>query len=395
MHHTLFTIPGLGWEIPSYGFMMMLGFLTAIWWATRRATRSQANPDVILNCGFVALIAGVVGARLMYVVHYWERVEVPGDTAATIMNIVNVRQGGLEFYGGFILATVVTLLYLVLWRHSVRWYLDIMAPSAMVGLAFGRTGCFLNGCCWGGVCSLPWAVAFPAGSPAATQHWVHGHMHTPPALVYTSPDGQSMPLHRDSLAATAEEVAAADAAEAAARAAYEDVRAQYAGDESAAAVAAKREAARKLVLAEQELGDIRAVMDRYGLSLAEVQMVAQQYHSAPVHPTQLYSVVAAVLLALLLDQLYWRRKRDGVVIFTLLAIQPVARYLLEVIRSDNPVDTFGFTISQAIALALTVIGLGGLILIRYLPPRSPRARAWEPPPDAGKKKNSAPASAGG
>ena len=58
MMHTLFRIPGLEHDVPAYGFMMMLGFFAAIIWATKRAEKSQADPDVILNCGFIALIAG-------------------------------------------------------------------------------------------------------------------------------------------------------------------------------------------------------------------------------------------------------------------------------------------------------------------------------------------------
>ncbi len=71
MMPTLFDVPILGWPIRGYGFMLMLGFLSAIWMAAKRAQRVKADPDIILNVGFIALLGGVVGARVFYVVHYW------------------------------------------------------------------------------------------------------------------------------------------------------------------------------------------------------------------------------------------------------------------------------------------------------------------------------------
>jgi hypothetical protein len=64
----------------------------------------------------------------------------------------------------------------------------------------------------------------------------------------------------------------------------------------------------------------------------------------------------------------------------MLLIEPWTRYILETIRADNPVDTFQFTISQFIALMISLIGLAGLIGLQYAKPRSPRAKLWEPPP---------------
>jgi len=53
MRPVLFTIPFLNRDVPGYGVMLMVGFLVAIWWAARRAAKSGADPDVILNCGFI------------------------------------------------------------------------------------------------------------------------------------------------------------------------------------------------------------------------------------------------------------------------------------------------------------------------------------------------------
>ena len=81
MYPTMFKIPMPDWipgffhssgDVKSYGVMMMIAFLTGIWLACRRAYRSQGNPDVVLNLGFIALVFGVAGARAMFVIHYWE-----------------------------------------------------------------------------------------------------------------------------------------------------------------------------------------------------------------------------------------------------------------------------------------------------------------------------------
>ena len=111
-----------------------------------------------------------------------------------------------------------------------------------------------------------------------------------------------------------------------------------------------------------------------------------------MHPTQPYSTITALLIALFLNALYWRRTRDGQVICALFLIEPLSRWMLEVVRADNPVDTLGmFTVSQFLAVCMTVAGLYGLLRLRQMPPRSWRARLWEPPDEdthrkAGKKK---------
>jgi prolipoprotein diacylglyceryltransferase len=129
-----------------------------------------------------------------------------------------------------------------------------------------------------------------------------------------------------------------------------------------------------------EYFDIRAQMALYNLTPQELRALAREYPSLPVHPTQLYSVVVLVVLALLLNALYWRRTRDGQVFFTFLVLEPPTRWLLEVLRDDNPVDTLGtLTISQFIAIAVVLVGVAGLVWLRSQPPRSPRARRWEPP----------------
>lgn len=386
MYPTIFTIPWINRPIPGYGLMLMIAFLLAIIWATRRALRSGANPDVILNCGFIALIAGVVGCRAMYVAHYWDQFAGRAHWLDLVWSVIDISRGGMEFYGGFILATVCVVGYLVLWKHSLRWYLDIIAPSAALGLAIGRIGCFLNGCCYGGVCHLPWAVRFPFSSPAAIEHWkarLPG-AELPQELLVFGENGLVAPIFRESIAASDAQIARAEQREAALRSQWEELRRRL-----AAATAAtdrqrlEREEERlraRLESARRELGDVRAQINRYHLTAAQLRAMAAAHRSLPVHPTQLYSTVAAGLLAALLSAVYWRRTRDGQVICLLLTLEPPTRWVLELIRTDNPVDTLRiFTISQFLAVLLTAAGLTGWLMLRRMPARSPRARRWEPP----------------
>jgi phosphatidylglycerol:prolipoprotein diacylglycerol transferase len=394
MYPTIFTIPWINRPIPGYGLMLMIAFLLAIIWATRRAMRSGANPDVILNCGFIALIAGVVGCRAMYVWHYWDQFAGRPHWLDVAWSIIDISRGGMEYYGGFILATVCVVGYLVLWKHSLRWYLDIIAPSAALGLAIGRIGCFLNGCCYGGVCSLPWAVSFPFSSPAAIEHWkarLPG-AELPQELLVFGDNGLVAPVFRESMAASDAQIARAEQREAALRSQWEEVRRRLA---AAGAEAEKQRLAREEALlrvrlesAARELGDVRAQMDKYHLTALKLRALAAGHRSLPVHPTQLYSTVAAGLLAALLNAVYWRRTRDGQVICLLLMIEPPTRWVLELIRTDNPVDTaWFFTISQFLAMLLTAAGVVGWLVLRRMPARSPRAVLWEPPEEERERKD--------
>lgn len=399
MKPVLFTIPFINWDIPGYGLMMMAGFMLSIWWAARRAAKSGANPDVLLNCGFVALIAGVVGCRTMYVIHYWDQFKYRGGFLDIAWAIIDVRKGGLEFYGGFILSVICVVLWLrLVERVSLRWYFDIIAPSAALGLAIGRVGCFLNGCCFGGVCNLPWHVSFPYGSSAQHAQWREKlpGAELPKELLHTYPNGMTMPLTNDVLKVSPERIAAAQAAEDKIDAQYQAAQTELATASTPAdKLALERKLnglSRKRILAKRQYAEIRANLRTYGISMEQLKALAARHRSLPVHPTQVYSTITALLVAFFLNALYWRRSRDGQVIMALFLIEPVTRWLLEVIRADNPVDTIHmFTISQFLALCMTVVGLVGLLLLRALPARSPRAEIWEPPEES----ESGPLPAGG
>jgi prolipoprotein diacylglyceryltransferase len=152
-------------RVYGYGLMMVLGFLSAIALARWRARRAGENPDAISQMGILALVGGVLGARLAYVLQHW------GDQFANAANplaeALDITGGGLIYYGGLLLASALVLAFLFYKRLPVRRFLDIVAPALMLGLAFGRMGCLLNGCCFGALCDDHWALAarFPMYPP--------------------------------------------------------------------------------------------------------------------------------------------------------------------------------------------------------------------------------------
>jgi len=152
--HDLFGM-SLSLRIYGYGLMMVLGFLIAISVARWRARRMGESPDVMTQVGILSLIGGVLGARLAYVMQHWDT---QFANARSLGNILNITSGGLIYYGGLVLASMVVLVFLLSKRLPVRRYLDIVTVSLMIGLAFGRAGCLLNGCCYGGPCGHDWAL---------------------------------------------------------------------------------------------------------------------------------------------------------------------------------------------------------------------------------------------
>ncbi len=152
MHPVLFHLGPL--PVHTYGVLIATAFLVGIFVAMREAGRKGVNPERVMDLGLYILAAAIVGSRLLQVAiehRYY---------AAHPLEIFQIWKGGLVFYGGFILALVVSVWYLR--RHEIPvWRMgDIMAPSIALGQSIGRLGCLSAGCCYGKPTELPWAVTF-------------------------------------------------------------------------------------------------------------------------------------------------------------------------------------------------------------------------------------------
>lgn len=153
MHPVLFQFKNI--VVHTYGFFIALGFLSAIFISKREARLAGEDPDKITDFIFWIMVAAIVGSRIFYVIVYWKDYY-PGRLWET----VKLWDGGLVFYGGFIGAVLISIVYtrvtgLKFWKSS-----DILAPAIPFGHALGRLGCFSAGCCHGRACDLPWAVTF-------------------------------------------------------------------------------------------------------------------------------------------------------------------------------------------------------------------------------------------
>ncbi|MFH0919033.1 MAG: prolipoprotein diacylglyceryl transferase [Fibrobacterota bacterium] len=165
MLQTLFSIGHF--QLHTYGLMLALGFLLGIAVGTRRARATAVDPTFISDLAVVVILSAILGARLFYVALNWE------EFRGNLLSIINPVQpdgtlgiGGLVFLGGLVLSFITTLLYTRYRKQPLLEVLDVSMPPLAFGMAVGRIGCFLNGCCYGLPAALPWAFSFPADCPA-------------------------------------------------------------------------------------------------------------------------------------------------------------------------------------------------------------------------------------
>jgi phosphatidylglycerol:prolipoprotein diacylglycerol transferase len=152
MHPELIRIGSFA--LPSYGLMMALGFLAALWLVRKRAPVFGLAPDAASDVGIWLLLSGLVGAKLLLVIVEWPQYVSSWDGLKDL-----ARAGGV-FYGGLIGATLATAILLRKRGISFFTFADTAAPSIALGQFLGRVGCLLAGCCWGRRCDLPWAITF-------------------------------------------------------------------------------------------------------------------------------------------------------------------------------------------------------------------------------------------
>jgi len=152
MHPILLETPYF--SLKAYGLFVAIGFLAGISYCLRESRNQGYNQQHILDLGFYIILAAIVGSRLFYVLTNLE------SYRHNPLDIFKVWQGGLTFFGGFLLALVVGIVYMKKFNLPVGKTLDLFAPSLAIGEFFGRIGCFFAGCCYGRECSLPWAVTF-------------------------------------------------------------------------------------------------------------------------------------------------------------------------------------------------------------------------------------------
>ena len=324
----LFKIPFTSLTVKSYGLMLVIGFIAAIYIIGRLSRYIGHNPDQIKTAALYAMISGLAGARIFYVIHYW------ADFRNDPVTALYIWQGGLELLGGVFAGAAVMIVYMKIHKLPIRRYLDILAIGLMIALAFGRIGCFLNGCCYGKPADVAWSVRFPYGSiPYKSQSFKDlSRGRTKP--YFTLPD--TFFLHYFDRSGT---------------------------DRVFLKPANKLSDTDKQYLRDKDL-----------------------MRSLAVHPTQLYSSLNAFVIFVIL-YFFWKRTikaqsgqikylgvyNPGVTFSLMFAMYGPGRFVLEAFRDGNPYEVAHLTISQLLGMGLFVVGIAGIVIFsRLKPPASPR-----------------------
>ena len=151
-------IPFVG-TVPSHDLLVILAILVAgglgLWWTI---VREKLPAGRVLVAIFLMLVIVLAGGRLHFALTKWHFFE----TDPT--RIFRLSSGGLHAPGAILALTVGGWIVLRALRLPIGRFVDGLAPTVGIGIALARIGCFLNGCCYGDVCDLPWAVSLPSDS---------------------------------------------------------------------------------------------------------------------------------------------------------------------------------------------------------------------------------------
>ena len=142
--------------LPTYGLLAAIGLIAGLTINVRLAEREGLNPDKCWDLGILAILSGILGAKILYIANNWQRFAAhPWD----LFSLEMLQTGGV-FYGGLVAAIVTSLWYMRRHHLPLLKTLDVFAPGVALGHAVGRLGCFAAGCCYGKPTALPWGVTF-------------------------------------------------------------------------------------------------------------------------------------------------------------------------------------------------------------------------------------------
>ena len=413
MLQVLFHIPILkdwfppdGIPIHGFGVMLFLTFLVAVWFLgyLSQKTESRMPRERVQDLVIILFISGLSGARVTYMLQY----HIP------LSQFFKIWEGGIVLYGGIITASFAFLSYYfgVLKRFNVRlWRLaDATAPAVALGIAMGRVGCLLNGCCYGHIAQedCP-SIGFPLLSAPARDNVVD-------KFGYQTPTGfTTLRSPADDLRSVVDKVEANSQAAAAGlkpgdriievngfpNRAVLVVYGEY-SLEIAEKIGNDRVAQRIVTRNEEGLDsrvklffdDVKVAIDVRNQLRREIGAKGRVFDTdfftdlinnwprgaqsldfrvdragttldIPVftprtmglHPTQVYESISMILLMAVLLAYYPLRRHDGQVFTLFLACYAVHRFVNEILRNDTPVEGFGMSLSQNISVVILVTAL--------------------------------------
>lgn len=157
VHPIAFTIGGL--QIHWYGITLSLAMALGVSLFSYFGKRRGFHPDFLADVSLWMLIGGILGARLDSALHDWDQHTNP-------LWIFNLREGGFAIHGAIFGGMLGNILRFRKAGYPFLEGLDLALAILLPPMALGRVGCFLQGCCYGSPCDVPWAINIP-GLPLA------------------------------------------------------------------------------------------------------------------------------------------------------------------------------------------------------------------------------------
>ena len=142
--------------IPSYILIISIAYCLGIVWSIKRAKKLQMSVNECINICFCVMFGGFFGARIFHVLY-----EVPEFYFKAPFQLLKIWQGGFVFYGGAIGALTTSAIWIRKRKLDFWAWADLFTPIFSAGYILGRFACFMNGCCYGAICDLPWAIHNP------------------------------------------------------------------------------------------------------------------------------------------------------------------------------------------------------------------------------------------
>lgn len=155
-----FTIPFVNFPVRWYALFMVFGIYLAAWMSAREVRWRGEDPDHVWEVLIWAMPAGIIGARLWYVVN-----DILGGGTAYLRNplrILNTLEGGLHFYGAMLFGGIAVYVYVRRRGLDLRLFLDAVAPTLLISQAVVRPANFINQELYGQPTNLPWGISIAA-----------------------------------------------------------------------------------------------------------------------------------------------------------------------------------------------------------------------------------------
>ena len=345
-----FVPEGLG--IQGYGVCLLLAMLCGFGLVLYRCNQIGLDSEKILSLCFWMVVVGLIGARLFYVIQKFDSFS-EVQLSQLVFKMLNMTSGGLVVYGSLIGGILAAVVFLYIHKMPWRTVADVMAPGMIIGLAIGRIGCLMNGCCYGGVCEsdLP-GIYFPAGSAPYVDQLSTGKLL-----------GAFGPLDEASNLVSVETVVAGSQAE--------EIGIEP-GDQINVFLSSEHEddPTIRLRAAKSGVAEMQVNAGVYRDPGQVTYLPAKELpdYSLKTHPTQIYSSVNAALLCAFLWFYFPYRRNSGEVFAWLLIIYPIGRFILEIIRQDE-LGQFGtnFTISQWVSFGVFALGIALMAYVKAVP----------------------------